>query len=305
LGDQVTPTHAATAPGTVQDERQAKRRRGKPRHLAALIAAVVLAGLILIALVGPWLGLDPAKQDLINSDLPPYGFEGAAAGHVLGTDDLGRDILARVVHGMRTSILVSFAAVLIGAVVGVSVGVSAGYLRGRFDDFIMRVVDVQQSIPSLLMVIVLVTIFRPSITTVVCVLALSAWDVFARVARSQVLSLRENDFVTAIRALGATPMRIVLSHILPNIAGPLILIGSLEMATLIIAESALSYLGFGIPPPAPSLGGMISVGQVALTAGIWWPVLVPGTALCLLIISINVLGDWARDTLDPRSTTER
>jgi peptide/nickel transport system permease protein len=231
--------------------------------------------------------------------------EGSTPRYPLGTDDLGRDLLARVALGLRTSILVSFGAVLIAAAVGITVGVSAGFIRGRFDDIVMRVVDVQQSIPSLLLVITLVALLKPTAALIVFVLALSAWDVFARVARAQVLSLRESDLVSAIRALGASPLRIVLAHILPNIAGPLVLIASFEMATLIIAESSLSYLGFGVPPPAPSLGGIIAAGQVAMTAGIWWPVVMPSLALCLLIVSINVLGDWARDKLDPRSSTER
>ncbi|MEV7005051.1 ABC transporter permease [Streptosporangium sp. NPDC051022] len=286
--------------GTPSPDGARRRRRWPPSNPIIALAGVILGIAVLSAVLGPLLVGDPTTQSLPDALRPP-----GTAGHPLGTDDLGRDQLARLVHGARTSLLVASLAASLGGVVGVAVGMVAGYVGGAFDEVVMRIVDVQLAIPSILLVLTAVTVLKPSFPTIVVVLALSVWMVYARLARAQVLSLREQDMVTAIRSLGASNTRILFLHVLPNIAGPLLIITTMEVATLIMAEAALGYLGMGVPPPTPTLGAMISAGQTGLTTGVWWPVVVPGLTIALLILSINILGDWLRDRLDPRSTLRR
>lgn len=278
-------------------------RRGKNVPAAIAIAALIV--LILGGIFGPLFLPDPSVQQLADALRPPAWLPGGSASHLLGTDHLGRDELARVAVGIRTSLLTSVGATLIGGAFGVLMGMMAGFYRGWIDEVIMRVTDIQMSIPNILLVLTIVTVLRPSLTSIIFVLALSAWVLFARVARAEVLSLRERDAVLATRGLGATDIRIMLRHLLPNISGPLLVIGTFEVATLIIAESSLGYLGLGVPPPTPTLGAMISAGQEGLTAGIWWPVVVPGIVIAVFIMSVNVLGDWLRDRLDPHEKTRR
>jgi peptide/nickel transport system permease protein len=267
--------------------------RGK--DVTAAVSLVTLIILVSAAFLGSKFLLDPATQDVSNGLLPP-----GAPGHLLGTDELGRDQLSRVLHGAQTSMSVSFLATVLAAVAGIALGVWAGYRGGRTDEVIMRLVDVQLTIPGIILVLLVVTVLRPSYWVIVGVLAFSGWVVFARQARTQVLSIRDQDMVVSLISLGMTRPRLLVRHVLPNIAGPLLTLATLEMAQLLLAESALGYLGLGVPPPQPTLGAMISSGQVALTAGIWWPVVVPGVAISLIILCVNVLGDWMRDRLDPR-----
>jgi peptide/nickel transport system permease protein len=278
-------------------------RRKRTGNVMAIIAASTLAVLVFGGMLGPLFLQDPAVQSLSNALSPPAWVDGGTAEHLLGTDHLGRDILARVVTGIRTSLLTSVLSTLIGGAFGVAVGMIAGYYRGWLDEVIMRVTDIQMSIPSILLVLTVVTVLRPSLASIIFVLSLAAWVLFARVARAQVLSLREQDVVMAIKGLGASDARILFRHLLPNISGALLVIATFEVATLILAESALGYLGLGVPPPTPTLGAMISAGQEVLTAGIWWPVVVPGTVIALFIIAVNILGDWLRDRLDPHEVS--
>lgn len=279
------------------------RRRG--RNAPAFIAVAALVVLVLGGVFAPLFLPDPAAQHLADALRPPAWVPGGSAAHLLGTDHLGRDELARVAVGIRTSLLTSVAATLIGGAFGVLIGMIAGFYRGWIDEVIMRITDIQMAIPNILLVLTIVTVLRPSLPSIIFVLALSAWVLFARVARAEVLSLRERDVVMAVRGLGATNARILLRHLLPNISGPLLVIATFEVATLIIAESSLGYLGLGVPPPTPTLGAMISAGQEGLTAGIWWPVVVPGVVIAAFIMSVNVLGDWLRDRLDPHEKTRR
>ncbi len=284
-----------------EDRTRTKRRL--PNTMVVL-AAVTLVVIILGAFVGPLFVADPGIQQLANSLRPPAWVPGGSLEYLLGTDSLGRDELARVVYGARVSLTVSLLSLFIGAVFGIAIGVMAGYFRGIFDQIVMRIVDVQMSVPGILFILTVVTILKPSFSTIIIVLALSVWIVFARVARAQVLSFRENDTILAIRSIGASGLRILVRHVVPNIAGPLLIISTLELATLIMAEAALGYLGLGVPPPTPTLGSMISSGQSGMTSGAWWPVVVPGISIALIIISINILGDWLRDVLDPRGLTK-
>jgi peptide/nickel transport system permease protein len=263
-------------------------------------AALLLAAFLVAAAIGPFLAASPNAQSLAESYLKPYGFSGASSHHLLGTDQLGRDVLARALNGLRISFFTSGLAILIAAVVGTTLGMIAGYAGGIVDDIVMRVVDVQLAIPGIILVLMLVAALRPSFWSVVGVLALIAWVLYARVARAQVLALREDDMILAVRSLGASTFRTLARHILPNIVGPLLVVTTLEIASLIIAEAALGFLGLGIPPPTATLGRMIADGQSGETAGIWWPVVVPGAFIIGMIVSINILGEWLRDWLDPK-----
>lgn len=273
--------------------------RTRPRRLPGpiVLGALLVLGLALFAAAfAPLLIHSPNAQDLAAASQPP-----GTPGHLLGTDALGQDEFKQMVFGTRTSLVVSLLAVLIGAAIGVLAGMLAGYARGAVDEIIMRLIDIQLGIPAILLVLVAVTIFQPSFSSIVIVLALSEWVIFARMGRALVLALREQDMVVAIKSLGASHLRTILRHILPNIGGSLLVLTTLELANLILAQAALGYLGLGIPPPTPSLGAMISQGQTTLTTGIWWPVVVPGAAIALLILAVNIVGDWLRDRLDPKS----
>lgn len=276
------------------------RRGSVTRRVVAWGSYGLLGLLVLVAVVGHWFVQDPTAQDLAAAMRPPAWQDGAAAGHLLGTDTLGRDVLARVVVGLRSSLAVSGLGLVIAALIGVPVGMLSGYVGGLFDDVVMRLADVQLAIPAVLFVLTVATILQPSFTTIALVLGLSGWTLFARVARAQTLSLREREMVLAIRSLGAGHVWTLFRHVLPNIAGPLIVICALELAALVMAEAALGYLGLGVPPPTPTLGGMISAGQNELLAGAWWLVVVPGVAIALMILVINSVGDRLRDRLDPR-----
>ncbi len=271
--------------------------RCPPSVLAAFVAVALV---VAVAAFGPLLARDPTAQDLLSVLKLPLT-QGNAGTYLLGTDQLGRDLLARLVSGMRTSLLITFFAVLTGGVIGTAIGLASGYLGGRVDNLLMRVVDIQLAVPGVLLVLTLAAVLRPGVGTTICVLSLIVWVVYARVARAQVLSLRETDLVMAARATGCSDARILLYHVLPNIAGSIWVITTLEFAHVMIAEAALGYLGLGVPPPAPTLGAMISEGQRYLQLGKWWLVVMPGFVVSLTIISINAIGNWLRDMLDPRS----
>jgi peptide/nickel transport system permease protein len=276
-------------------------RRLLSRCLPSVLTAFVAVALVVaVAAFGPLLARDPTAQDLLSVLKPPLT-QGNAGTYLLGTDQLGRDLLARLVSGMRTSLLITFFAVLTGGVIGTAIGLASGYLGGRVDNLLMRVVDIQLAVPGVLLVLTLAAVLRPGVGTTICVLSLIVWVVYARVARAQVLSLRETDLVMAARATGCSDARILLYHVLPNIAGSIWVITTLEFAHVMIAEAALGYLGLGVPPPAPTLGAMISEGQRYLQLGKWWLVVMPGFVVSLTIISINAIGNWLRDMLDPRS----
>lgn len=260
-----------------------------PRIWAALLALMLLG----IA-AGPWVLPSPLKLDVLHAFAPP----GSVA--VLGTDELGRSILARVATGLRYSVGVAVLGTLLGASFGISVGLAAGYFGGLVDRVSMRLVDIQIVIPQLLFAMVVVTVLGPSFPTLVIALSLSCWTAFARVTRAQVLVLRQQEMVAAMITVGMSRTRLLLWHVLPNISGALTVLSTLEVAHLILAEAALGYLGLGIPPPSPTLGRMIADGTSALLSGIWWPALVPGIVVSLLILSISRLGDWFQARLDPR-----
>lgn len=266
-------------------------RKNKPAIVGAIFVAVLIFMAVFAPLVAPF---DPMKQD--------YGsaLQAPSAAHLFGTDDLGRDLLSRVIFGARNSLMAGVISVGIALLVGVPVGLVAGYYRGIWDEYvIMRVVDAFQSIPFLILALAMAAVLGPGLGKAMIAIGIGFTPGFIRMVRAQVLSQREADYVQAAQAMGATDLRIMFRHILPNIAGPLIVQASLSTASAIIAEASLSYLGLGIQPPAPAWGSALKFGQGFLTIAPWmsyWP----GAAIFVSVLSINLLGDGLRDMLDPR-----
>ena len=268
------------------------------------MAAIVVTLLLIVgAFLGPYIVGDPLAVHLSQSRLPFIGISGWKLPYVLGTDQLGRDEFSRVIYGLRTSLIVSAASLVIAVAFGVSVGLVVGYIGGLVDDLIMRIVDIQLTVPPLLLALVVVLVLGPSAGSVIFVLVLGEWVVFARLARGQVLAMRELDLVVAVRALGASSTRVLLRHILPNMLTPILITSTVEFGFLIIVSAALSYLGLGVPPPAPTLGGMISESQLYFLTGASWLTILPAVVISLLIASTFVIGDWLRSELDPLSRT--
>jgi peptide/nickel transport system permease protein len=271
------------------------------RDRGAIVAVAVLLTVVVFAVAAPLLPIaDPLEQDLVGRLVPPAWTSDGSWAHPLGTDQLGRDILSRIVWGARVSLIVGVSAVLIAGALGVSIGVIAGYAGGRVDNVLMRIADGQLAIPFILLVIAVIAVVGPGIEKVIPVLGVTGWVIYARVARAEVLSIREREFVQAVRALGAQPWRIVLGHILPNITGSIVVVASVEVANVILLESALGFLGLGVQPPMPSWGNMLGEGRDYLATS-WWLASVPGLALAITALAITILGDFLRDVLDPRS----
>jgi peptide/nickel transport system permease protein len=223
--------------------------------------------------------------------------------HYLGTDPLGRDLMSRLMFGSRISLLVGFTAVMIGGTLGLCLGLLSGYYGHWLDDIIMRVADIQLAFPSILLYIAVLAVVGPGLVNVIVILGLTGWVVYGRVTRGQVLSVREQEFVQAARSIGCRDSRIIWKHVLPNVFGALIVVGSFAVASNIIAEASLSFLGLGVPPAVPTWGIMLAEGKEYLRDA-WWPVTFPGLAIMLTVLSINALGDWLRDYLDPRMKSQ-
>jgi peptide/nickel transport system permease protein len=271
--------------------------RGSP---LSLIGAAIVALVVAAALAAPLLAVtDPVEQDLSVALKPPGWLEDGSWTHPLGTDHLGRDVFSRLVYGARVSLTISVLAALLGAAVGVAAGLAAGYLGGRLDMAIMRVVDLNLAFPLILLALAVVALLGANLRNLVIVMAITTWMIYARVVRGVSLTLREQEFIQAVRALGAGDARIVVRHILPNVAAPILVIWTLEVARVILMESALSFLGLGVPPPTPTWGRMLAEGRDYLTVAGWIAVF-PGLAIMLTVLGINFLGDGLRDLLDPR-----
>ncbi len=266
----------------------------------AFVAAIFLTVLVLSAVFAPWVAPhDPERGGLMLRNKPPM--TAAADGgfpYVLGTDPLGRDELSRLIYGARISLAVGFASVLLSGAFGVVLGLIAGYYRGGIDDIIMRLVDLQMGFPSLLTALVVLYALGGGVWKVILVLAVTRWMVYARVTRSFVLSQRESVYVEAARSLGCDDRRIIFRHIVPNLLSPLIVLATLEVATTILTEASLSFLGLGIQPPQSSWGLMLAEGRGYITTA-WWLVTFPGVAILLTAISLNLLAGWARAVTDP------
>jgi len=269
------------------------------RKLAAFSLFAFLAIVLVAIFAGQITSIDPTKQNLMQNLKPPLWMEGGSSDHLLGTDHFGRDIFARVIYGARVSLVVASMAALFSLIVGTFIGVVAGYAGGRTDNFLMRFVDVFLAFPLILLALSLASILGPSLQNLILVMGLTGWMVYARTIRSAVMNLREREFVLAARSLGTPPTRIVLRHILPNVIAPAVVLFTFGFAQFIIMESALSYLGLGVPPPTPTWGRMLNEGRDYLTTA-WWITTFPGIAIMLTTLVLNFIGDGLRDAMDPR-----
>lgn len=294
-----------TAPGAAPDLRGPKRaRQGSAWHRlvrdrAAFLGLVVVLLVVVGALFAPILAPhDPLDQDLGKRLLPPSWMEGGEPGYWLGGDPLGRDILSRIIYGARISLMVGVLAVLIRGTGGVILGLLSGYRGGWFDSVVMRLGDIQMALPFLVLALAIMAVLGPGLRNVIIVLGITGWVFYARVVRSEVLSLREREFVDAARVVGARTGRILRKHILPNAAASVIVVATLDIALMIILEASLSYLGMGVQPPTPSWGSMVSDGRDYLSTQ-WWVSTFPGLAIFITVMAINLVGDWLRDVLDP------
>lgn len=274
-------------------------RRQRHNWLGLLGAALIVL-LLALALAGPWLGLpDPTRGDLRARMLAPTLSWSGLGSHPLGTDNLGRDILSRIIAGSRVTLTVAASAVLLGGLVGVMLGLVAGYFGGWWDRVLMRLVDIQLAFPLMLLALLVVAALGPSLHNLIAVLALTSWVRYARIIRGEVLSVREREYIQSVRAMGGSDLRILLRHILPNVLTPALVVATLELARTIVLEAGLSFLGLGIQPPSPSWGRMLADGRTYI-ASAWWIITLPGLALLATVLSVNLLGDWLRDWLDPR-----
>jgi peptide/nickel transport system permease protein len=271
------------------------------RNPAALAGALILLVVVGSAIGADWIAPhDPAKQSLVRRFMPPAWSAGGSPTYLLGTDQVGRDILSRMIHGARISLTVGVAAVVVSLLVGVGLGLISGFVGGRIDMVIMTVVDVTLSFPQLLLALAFVAALGPSLTTVIVVLGLTGWERYTRVVRAEVLALREKDFIEAARAMGVGWARTLVRHVLPNTFSSIIVLSTLQVAQAILAEAALSFLGVGTGGTYPTWGQMISLGRNFVTVA-WWLPTFPGVAILLTVLAINLVGDRLRDALDPRT----
>jgi len=278
---------------------------------AAIVAAIMVLGAVLAPWIAPHDPFDLKTLDLNNSLLPPAWTEAGQAGYPLGTDDQGRDVLSTILYGSRISLLVGLASVAFAMVMGVGLGLLSGYLGGRLDAFIMRFADVQLSFPAILIALLINGVARavlPSdanidamaLAVLIGSIGLANWVQYARTVRGSTMVEKNKEYVQAARVIGVRAPTIMLRHVLPNVLGPVLVIATINVATAIITEATLSFLGVGVPPTSPSLGTMINNGNNFLYSGEWWLVVFPGGALILLCMSVNLLGDWLRDALNPK-----
>jgi peptide/nickel transport system permease protein len=284
--------------------------KASPMAMGAALVALLCAA---AAAFAPWLAphnpLDLASLDLMNARLPPAWMAEGQAKFPLGTDDQGRDMLSALMYGSRISLLVGLASVLLSMVVGVGLGLLAGFVGGRTDAFIMRVCDVMLSFPAILIALLIDGIGRAmfpnahdtlAFTVLILAIALTGWVQYARTVRGSTMVERQKEYVQAARVIGVSSLRIMRRHVLPNVLGPVLILATIQIASAIVIEATLSFLGVGVPPTSPSLGTLIRVGQDFLFSGEWWIAIFPGVLLVMIALSVNLLGDWLRDALNPR-----
>ena len=261
---------------------------------AAIVGAVILCGL-LAPMLAPY---DPLDQILEERLTPPCWEPDGSSHHLLGTDALGRDILSRIIYGARISLVVGFAATAVQGTIGVILGLTAGYYGGWVDNVVMRVADVQLAIPFFVLAVAVMAVLGGGLRNVIIVLGITGWVTYGRVVRSEVLSVRERDYVEAARAVGGSSLRIIFRQVLPNVSTSILVISTLEVARMIVAEASLSYLGLGVQPPTPTWGGMVADGRSWLVTS-WWVSALPGVAIFVTVLAVNIVGDFLRDMLDP------
>ena len=284
------------------------------RSPSAMIAGAVTLLFMLMALFAPWVApfdpFDPSQISLWDGKLPPAWVDGGQSQYVLGTDNQGRDMLSTIIYGGRLSIIIGLAAVFLGMLLGVTLGVISGYMGGWVDTVIMRIADIQLTIPGILLAILINGVARNvlpievrdawSIYVVIFAIGLSDWPQFARVTRGAALVEVQKEYVQAARVIGLPGWLIMLRHVMPNVLRPVLVLATIGLALAVIAEATLSFLGQGVPPTTPSLGTLIRVGNEYLYSGLWWITFFPAIALVILVFAVNILGDWMRDALNPK-----
>jgi peptide/nickel transport system permease protein len=284
------------------------------RRPGVVLSAIIIAIIVIAAVFAPWVAphnpRDLATLNLLDAFTPPAFTGKGNPTYVLGTDDQGRDVLSAIIFGSRMSLLVGLLATLLAMVIGVSLGLLSGYLGGKLDAFIMRVADVQLSFPAILIALLVDGLARAAlpkelhdqlaIYVLVLAIAASGWVRYARTVRGSTLVERNKEYVQAARVIGRHPLAIMFTHVLPNALGPVLVLVTLHIGEAIITEATLSFLGVGVPPTQPSLGTLIRIGNDFLFSGEWWITVFPGAGLVILVLSINVLGDWLRDAINPR-----
>ncbi len=285
--------------------------RKSPVAIGALVVALVL---ILSAVFAHWVAplnpFDLATINLLDASKPPAWLDGGERRFIFGTDDQGRDVYSAILFGMRISLLIGLASVVLSIILGVGLGLLSGYIGGRVDAFIMRICDVMLSFPAILVALLIDGVFRAVLPrdahndvafgVLVLAIALSGWVQYARTVRGSTMVEKNKEYVQAARVIGVRPLAIMFKHVLPNVLGPVLVLATVHIATAIITEATLSFLGVGVPPTTPSLGTLIRIGNEFLFSGEWWITIFPGVALVLLVLSVNLLGDWLRDALNPK-----
>lgn len=275
-------------------------RRVASRHKLGMAGLVILLLTTAIAVLAPRVApYPPAQVHLVDRLLPPLAAGSTTSLHLLGTDQLGRDVLSRLVYGARVSLIISSATVVVAGCIGFTAGISAGYWGGPWDLVIMRIIDLQLAFPFMLLALAIVSLLGPSVANLIVVFVVTSWPVYARTARASVLVIRSQEYVEAARSLGARAPRIFLRYIVPNIVAPVAVVASFQMAQVIIVEAALGFLGLGVPPPTATWGNMLADGRVDIQ-GAWWLSLFPGLAITLVAAGVNFVGDAVRDAMDPR-----
>ncbi|CAH0206987.1 ABC transporter permease [Roseomonas sp. CECT 9278] len=284
------------------------------RSPVTVVSAIVAAVCILGAVFAPWIAphnpFDLASLNLSDAFKPPAWTEEGAREYALGTDDQGRDVLSAIMYGARVSLLVGVSATVFATLLGVSLGLLAGYVGGALDSLLMRICDIQLTFPSILVALLVDGVVRAALPrevhaeialfVVIFAIGISEWPKFARTVRGSTLVERNKEYVQAARVIGVSRARIMVSHVLPNVLGPVLVVATLNLGLAILSEATLSFLGVGVPPTQPSLGTLIRIGNDFLFSGEWWITIFPGIALIMMVLSVNLLGDWLRDALNPK-----
>ncbi len=302
MTDQPAKAIISTAPRETEFRRELRRAvRVMVEARWPVLAVIILLATAIAAAFGPALApFDPNRQNLVLRLADPMSSGPDGSVFWLGSDVLGRDVLTRLLYGARVSLLVGIAAIGVGGTIGIVAGLLSGYFGGWVDDLIMRLGDIQLAFPFILLAIMFLVVLGSGIWNLILVLGVGQWVTYARIVRADTLSLREKEFVEAARALGDSTTSIIFRTILPNILGPLTVIASFNVASVILSEAALSFLGLGVPPSVPTWGSMLAESRDTLLANKWWLAVFPGVAIVLTVLSFNILGDWLRDFLDPR-----